>query len=422
MRHGEKNGSNPVGPVRVLRVIARLNIGGPAIQAVSLTRELDRGPFRSLLVCGDVEPHEGDMSYLALEQGVRPQRIEGLGREISPLKDIRVLYRILGVIHRFRPHIIHTHTAKAGTLGRAAGILWNLSHPWGWRVRLVHTFHGHVFHSYFGRIKTGVFLGIERFLGWFTDRIVVISRAQKNDICERYGIVPPRKARVVCLGFDLSGFAGGTPEQDRAARRDLLSREDAGDAFLVGFVGRLAPVKHPGMLLAAAARLKERGLIPEFRFVIVGDGELRAAMERETRKQGLSEYVIYAGWRRRMAPVYRALNAVALTSLNEGTPVCLIEAMAAGRPVAATAVGGVPDLLGGVEEDLGNGVKRAERGLLIRSGDDLALAHALACLRDRGPGIAASTTRARDYALSTFGMERLVSDVKGLYREVMEGP
>ncbi len=392
-------------PLRILRVIARLNIGGPAIQAISLTGAF-QGPDRvSMLVCGDVEPHEGDMAYLAEARGVRPWKLQGLGREISPVNDLRVLVRLLGIVARFRPEILHTHTAKAGTLGRTAGILWNALHTREARVRLVHTFHGHVFHSYFGRTKTRVFLEIERFLARFTHRIVVISPAQKEDICRRFRIAPPEKVTVVPLGFDLEPFA---------RLEEAQPTQDPG--FRVGLVGRLAPVKNHRMLLEAAVRLRGGGRVPPVEFAIVGDGELRDDLEQEAAALDLLDAVAFQGWRRDMAAVYAALDAVALTSLNEGTPVTLIEAMAAARPVVATAVGGVPDLLGHVLEDLGCGVMRTERGLRIPSGDERALAHAVAYLQDHPEERCALGRRARAYAMSTFGMERLVNDLEGLYR------
>ncbi len=404
--------------MRVLRIIARLNIGGPAIQAVTLTRAFRQAGHPSLLVCGDVESHEGDMAYLARNQGVQPHKVEGLGREISLVNDFRVLVRLLGMVRRFRPSIIHTHTAKAGTLGRLAGMLWNAFHAGGGKVLLIHTFHGHVFHSYFGRWKTRLFLSIERFLARFTHCIVVISPAQKRDICGRYGIAPPGKVAIVPLGFDLGPFARveenphapGVPGRDSSPKARPLR---------VGIVGRLAPVKNHRLLLKAAARLHHEGPPGGFRFCVVGDGELRDSLERETRELGLSHAVTYWGWRQEMAPVYADLDAVVLTSNNEGTPVSLIEAMAAARPIVATAVGGVPDLLGREVEVLGKGVSRAERGLLVPPEDERALVHALQYLRDREEEAAAMGERARTHAVTAFGLERLVKDLEGLYRELM---
>ncbi len=405
--------------VRVLRVIARLNIGGPAIQTVSLTRELRGGGWDSLLVCGRVEPYEGDMSYLAREQGVEPLEIAGLGREISPLRDLRVLAELVRVIRAYRPAVIHTHTAKAGTLGRAAGVLMNAARPAGRRIRLVHTFHGHVFSGYFGRTKTAFFLWIERFLAKFTDRIVAVSAEQKRDICDRFRIASPDRVSVVPLGFDLGPFVS-----DGNPKGGLRERFSAGGeySYLVGVAGRLAPVKNHSMLLGAARLLEESGRAEGIRFIIVGDGELRAELEQEAGDLGLAGRVAFEGWHRSMPQVYKALDAVALTSFNEGTPVSLIEAMAAGRPVVATAVGGVPDLLGPVLERRDQGFCIAERGILVRSGDVPGMAAALAFLRD-GPGRASlMSDRARAWALASHGLQRLVNDVKGMYMEVLKTP
>lgn len=406
--------------MRVLLVIARLNIGGPAIQAVALTRRLSAQGVDTLLVCGRVGAHEGDMAYLAQEQGVTPIFLQALGREIMPLADVNSLTALTKLVREFRPHILHTHTAKAGALGRMVGVLWNLTHAGKERIRLVHTFHGHVFHSYFSPAKTKVFLWIERCLARFTDRIIVISPAQKEDICRRYRIAPPWKTVMLPLGFDLTALTVDNGQEARqAARLELLNCHGAAGLFLVGFVGRLAPVKNPHMFVSAAKRLQEKNMAPGLGFVFVGDGELRKDLEHEVGRLGLSDRVFFAGWRRNMAEVYQALDAVALTSLNEGTPVSLIEAMAAGLPIAATAVGGVPDLLGRVKKDLGQGVLLARRGLLIPSGDDAALAFALGYLRDNQAETRAVKTEAGRFALSAYSLDRHVKDMKDLYSELV---
>ena len=178
-------------PIRILRIIARLNIGGPAIQAISLSNHLSRDGYKTLLVSGKVAPHEGDMGYFDKEKGVQPVLLPGMGREISPLGDIKSLIDLRQIIKRFKPHIIHTHTAKAGTLGRLAGFSINMARGSEERIRLVHTFHGHTFHRYFGSLKTRLFIQIEKFLSRFTDRIIVVSPLQQRDICWRYEIAPP---------------------------------------------------------------------------------------------------------------------------------------------------------------------------------------------------------------------------------------
>ncbi|EFK95679.1 glycosyl transferase, group 1 [sediment metagenome] len=317
-------------PIRILRVIARLNIGGPAIQAVTLGDLFSRGRFRTRLVCGQVGTHEGDMSYLASARQVDPVVLPTLGREISVLDDLNSFSGLRKMISEFRPHIIHTHTAKAGTLGRLAGISQNAQRIFGQKIKLVHTFHGHVFHSYFSPLKTYAFIKIERFLARFTDRIIVISSSQERDICETYKIAKSHQVQVVPLGFDLSGFEKLSPP----APRGVVS---------VGIIGRLAPVKNHRMLFEAVKSLKEQGAGDAFEFRVVGDGELREALTREATDLGIEKNIVFTGWQKQMPEVYRKLDAVVLTSLNEGTPVSLIEAMASARPVIATAVGGVRD-------------------------------------------------------------------------------
>lgn len=395
-------------PIRILRVIARLNIGGPAIQAVTLSDLFSRGRFRTRLVCGRVGAHEGDMSYLACSRQVDPVVLPTLGREISALDDLRSFSELRKIIGEFNPHIIHTHTAKAGTLGRLAGISMNAQRILGRKIRLVHTFHGHVFHSYFGSFRTAAFMRIERFLARFTDRIIVISATQEEDICGKYRIAHPRQVKVIPLGFDLSGFEQLNPPAPQGT-------------FSVGIVGRLAPVKNHRMLLEAVRILKDQGEDHAFSFYVVGDGELRETLEREAATLGIQRSVLFTGWQKDMPEVYRKLDAVVLTSLNEGTPVSLIEAMAAARPVIAADVGGVRDLMGPVDTVRGEGYKLACHGVLVPSGDSRALAEALRfAIRKRGVMMEA-VERARKHVLQSYSLERLVGDMSALYEDLLKG-
>jgi glycosyltransferase involved in cell wall biosynthesis len=421
-------------PVRILRVIARLNIGGPAIQAVTLSDLFSRGRFRTRLVCGQVGTHEGDMSFLAHSRQVNPVVLPALGREISVLDDLRSFSGLRRIIREFNPHIIHTHTAKAGSLGRLAGISLNARRIFGPKIKLVHTFHGHVFHSYFSSRKTFVFINIERFLARFTDRIVAISSSQKRDICEIYKIAGPQQVQVVPLGFDLSGF-------------ERLSPPAPQELFSVGIIGRLAPVKNHRMLFEAVKTLKEQGEGHAFKFFVVGDGELRAALTREAAALGTEKSVLFTGWQKEMPEVYRNLDAVVLTSLNEGTPVSLIEAMAAARPVIATDVGGVRDLMGEidpstefkacsgstpselraaargsrrVDTEKGQGYKLARHGVLVPSGDSKALAEALLfALRER-TSVNRIAERARPHVIHDYSLDRLARDMETLYEELLK--
>jgi len=347
------------------------------------------------------------MSYLASSRQVDPVVLPTLGREISALDDVRSFSELRKIIGEFKPHLIHTHTAKAGTLGRLAGISMNAQRMFGRKIRLVHTFHGHVFHSYFSPLKTSVFMKIERFLARFTDRILVISASQEKDICEKNRIAHPRQVQVVPLGFDLSGFErlGPPPPQG---------------TFSVGIIGRLAPVKNHRMLFETVRILKDQGEDHAFNFFVVGDGELRDALTREAATLGIEKNVLFTGWQKEMPEVYRKLDAVVLTSLNEGTPVSLIEAMAAARPVIATEVGGVRDLMGQVDTETGEGYKLARHGILVPSEDSRALAEALRfALREKTLTIEMAE-RARKHVLQTYSLERLVGDMAALYEGLLK--
>jgi len=356
------------------------------------------------------------MSYLALAQGVDPEIIPSLGREISPLDDLRTYGELRRIIRDFHPDIVHTHTAKAGTLGRIAGIgLKNLARS-SKRTRFIHTFHGHVFSGYFGPGKTLLFVLIERFLARLTDRIVVISPLQFEDISHKYRIAAPEKVRVIPLGFDLTPFHDCRYFRKEARRQ--FARSENENTLVVGIVGRLTPIKNHRMFLDAAGFLKpgEKGI--SFRFLVVGDGELREELEEYARKLGISQIVEFAGWHKDMPGVYAAMDAVALTSINEGTPVTLIEAMAAGIPVVATAVGGVPDLLGETVEKL-SGCRIAERGILVPSNDPASLADALLFLLKSRQRSARMSARAKEYVLNRYSTERLLNDMERLYSEVL---
>ena len=401
-------------PIRILRIIARLNIGGPAIQAVKLSARFSDPVCQTLLVCGNVSPGEGDMSYLASAEGVTPKILAGFGREISLLDDLRSLQNLRKIILDFRPHIIHTHTAKAGTLGRVAGILTR-GRPQG-RPRLIHTFHGHVFEGYFGSLKAFVFLQIERFLARFTDRIVVISPLQFADICGKYRIASPRKVKIVPLGFELERFRDAK-RKGRDARVEIFGAQSE-NLFVVGIVGRLTRIKNHRMFLDAVRILKDRGSDTRFRFFVVGDGELREELERYSRELGIDELVVFAGWHQDMVPAYGMMDAVALTSMNEGTPVSLIEAMAAGVPVISTSVGGVPDVLGMSKPE--TGFSMAQRGLLVRPGEPEELAEAISFLLKNPGASERMVKRAREYVLREYAMERLMEDIGSLYSEVLQ--
>jgi glycosyltransferase involved in cell wall biosynthesis len=406
-----------VAPIRIIRAIARLNIGGPAVHVISLCERLARDRYQTRLVCGKVSAHEGDMSYLAMKKGIEFVMVENLGRELSPLGDISALKELRTLAKEFDPHIIHTHTAKAGTLGRLTGMSLNAVRRKRSRIRLVHTFHGHVFHSYFGPLKSLAFVQIERFLAKFTDRIVVVSPLQKKEICDKYSIADPAKVTVIPLGFDLHGFKARSDSVKAMRKRFFPAAPDR--ITVVGIVGRLTGVKNHRMFLEAAKGLLEAAGDQVFRFLIVGDGELSEELMSYARKLGVSHAVVFSGWQKEMAAVYNAMDVVVLTSLNEGTPVTLIEAMAARKPVVATEVGGVPDLLGSIDREEIEGYKVAERGLLVPSAKPIILTKAVLHLTGHREWARQMAEKASQYACEHFSEERLVKDMESLYEELM---
>ena len=400
-------------PIRILRLIARLNIGGPAIQAITLSSELPRDQYQTLLVCGRLSPGEGDMTYLALDKGVHRFNIKELGRNISLLDDLKSLFIIRKIIKRFKPDILHTHTAKAGTLGRLAALSLRASILTSKKIRVFHTFHGHTFHSYFNALKTFIFIRVERFLARFTDRIIVVSEQQKNDICDTFKIADEKKVQIIRLGFDLSAY-GKIATNRRTYSPDSNTCINS-EPFRVGIVGRLAAVKNHILLFEAINYLRTWAKIDKFRFIVVGDGELKTELVAEANKLKVSKAITFYGWRKNMSAVYTQLDAVVLTSKNEGTPVAIIEAMAASRPVVATAVGGVPDLIGSVTGKKADGFQIGERGLILPSENAEALAGALLFVMENQNELKPTIRRAKAFALANYSQQRLLNDIQTLY-------
>ncbi len=418
--------------MKIVRIIARLNVGGPARHVVWLTAGLREPEFETLLVAGTVPAGEDDMGYFAAEQGVEPHIIPQMSREISA-QDALTIWKLYRLFRRERPDVVHTHTAKAGTVGRTSGMLYRWL-TWGTLLgrpracRFVHTYHGHIFHSYYGRLKTRLFLTIERALARLvTDRIVVISRQQYREIHEEFKVGCAAQFRIIPLGLELNVFADW--RQRRNVLRDEL-RASAGDV-LVGIVGRLTEVKNHALFLRTVARYKEQaGLTTadggRVRFVVIGDGHLRAGLEEQARALGLTDDVAFLGTRNDAQNFYPALDIVALTSRNEGTPLTLIEAMANERAVIATAVGGVVDLLGeAAAHDESDALKNAggaavlcERGVRVAAGDEEAFCAGLKRLISDGELRRELGERGRRYVETEYAKERLLADVKKLYAEL----
>jgi glycosyltransferase involved in cell wall biosynthesis len=384
--------------IRVLRVIARLNVGGPAIQAITLSRLLAERGYETRLVRGREGPREGSMDALAEELGVKPVSLPALQRRIG-LGDLAALLFLRRQIREWQPQILHTHAAKAGALGRLAALLSGRSRP----PVIVHTFHGHVLTGYFSPFVSGLFRWIERLLARITTRLIAVSEEVRGDLV-RLRVAPAEQIVVVPLGFDLSRFV--VPEEERRARREAF-RSDLGlplDAPLVTLVGRLEPIKRVDRFLRVANRIEE----PRAWFLVVGDGSLREQLQESAEARRLGERLVWAGLREDMPDVYFATDVLAVTSDNEGTAVTAIEAQAAGLPVVATRVGGMSSV-----------VLDGETGYLTAPDDEAALANALArlLLNERAPSTlgAAGEERVRQI----FALDRLLSDVDGLYRRLL---
>ncbi|MEO7971140.1 MAG: glycosyltransferase [bacterium] len=410
---------------KIVRVIARLNVGGPAKHVVWLTQGLSAPQFNSLLVAGTVPPGEEDMGYFATESGVAPLFVPQMSREISP-KDAVTVWKLYRLFRREQPDIVHTHTAKAGTVARLAGILYRWLTP-GTLLgrprpcRFVHTYHGHIFHSYYGPVKTRVFLTIEKILARLaTDRIVVISEQQLEEINQEFAVGRARQFAVIPLGLDLGVYARWQ-ERRETFRKELDA--DAND-ILVGIVGRLTEIKNHELFLQAAALFKEQfasaPVAARVRFIVIGDGQLRQQLEQQAQTKGLSNDVTFVGSRRDPENFYPALDILALTSRNEGTPLTLIEAMANARPVISTAVGGVLELLGQpLSDEEADAFVVCERGVRIRPGDAQGFAAGLAHLAGNESLRREIGERGLQFVLAHYAKERLLSDIKSLYADLL---
>ncbi|MGC8899996.1 MAG: glycosyltransferase [bacterium] len=396
---------NRIKHIKVLRVIARLNIGGPAIHTILLTHFLNTS-IETRLVVGNVSRGEESMDYLLEHYKVKPYYLNTLQRELSFAADIKSLFSIYKLIKEFKPDIVHTHTAKAGAVGRGAAILYNILHlRFGkHRVRIVHTFHGHVFKGYFNSITTSIFIWIERLLAIFTDRIIAVSDALKGELVNDYKIAKDHKIQVIYNGYDLKQFL------DVEASSDLKKQ-----SINITTVGRLVPIKGHKFLIKSFSLLT----FPS-ELIIVGDGVLKQELIQLTEGLKLSNRVHFTGYVKDIVPIYRKTDIFVLSSLNEGAPVAIIEALACAKPVVATNVGGVKDLLGNTEEQISKDVYLCERGMLVPPADERAIAVAISYLVNNPKISYEISVNGRAFVSKFFTVDRLIKDISSLYRDILQ--
>jgi glycosyltransferase involved in cell wall biosynthesis len=382
---------------RILRVIARLNMGGPALHVAYLTKGLESRGYDTTLVAGRLARGEDTMSFVADELGVEVVGLGELHREVSPFYDPVAITRLVREIRRVRPHILHTHTAKAGAVGRAAALLAGDARP----PVVVHTFHGHVLRGYFDPVRTQLFRETERALARHTTRLIAVGPQVRDDLVE-LGVAPAQQFSVIRLGIDLESRV---PTQDRRAEfRELFGIPE--ERFVVGWIGRMTAIKRVPDILSSFKLLLDRGV--DATLCLVGDGPDREPAELQAKELGIARHVISLGYQRDVSPYYALFDAFVLPSANEGTPVVAIEALAARRPVVATRVGGVPDV-----------VTEGEDGFLVDVGDVDAIADALERLA-RDPELRRSFgEQGHERVVPRYRVERLVDDIDELYRELL---
>ena len=381
-------------PVRVLRIIARLNVGGPAHHVTVLSANLDPDRYTTVLLTGATGPGESSFEHMALARGVHPHRVPGLGPAVRPLDDLRALAALVRHVRRFRPDVVHTHTAKAGMLGRLAARI-----ALGRRPVVVHTYHGHVLRGYFSPGVTAAYRAIERGLALLTTRLVGVSAATVDELVA-LRIAPRERFAVVPIGLDLTPFL--------AVRSDSAGlRADLGagpDTLVATFTGRLVPIKRVDLLIDAVAGARAQGA--DVRLVVAGDGELRAALEAQAAPLG--DAVRFLGVRDDLPALAAGTDLAVLASDNEGTPVALVEAAAAGVPALATDVGGTGDI-----------VRDGETGMLVPPGDVGALTAALVAAAADRAALARLGAAAREHVTARYAATRLVRDVDALYTQLL---
>ena len=399
----------PVEMYKILRIHNRMIIGGPSHNVTLLSAFLSP-EFETKLLVGRKDPTEKDASYIADQLGLFPIEISEMRRTVMPVFDLIAYFKIKKIIREFKPDIVHTHASKSGAIGRLAARACKVP-------LVVHTFHGHVFHSYFNKFLSDIVIRMERYLAKKTDAIVAISESQKYELSSVYRIAPAEKIHVIPLGFNLDKFS-----RDQDTKR-IIFRNKYGfgaDDMLIGIIGRIVAIKNHDMFLEVAARVKASCPEKKIRFVIIGDGDMRPQVEKKAGELGLSySYfithpgdqtdVVVTSWETEIDQALAGLDIVLLTSNNEGTPVSLIEAQSAGKPVVSTDVGGVEDI-----------VSHGSSGYITPVNDVTGFsAYVVELIRNEG--LRKSMGEAgHSNVIRKFSRQRLVRDMKQLYLGFLE--
>lgn len=392
---------------RVLRIFNRMIVGGPVLNATYLTRYM-APEFETLMVVGEKDEHEQDATYLAQQLGVDVVTIPEMGRSINLGADWNAYRKLQKLIRDFRPQVVHTHAAKPGALGRMA------AHSMGVPA-IVHTFHGHVFHSYFNRYKSGLYIQTERWLARRTHAIVAISDQQKKELVTDFGIAPAAKFHVIRLGLDLDKFG-----EDQETKRNLFRSQYglAPDEVAIGIIGRLVPVKNHELFLQGIRHVLQHSR-KKVRAFIIGDGETREQLKNSAQALGIpfsvhtdqqhKKPLVFTSWRNDVDVVMAGLDIVTLTSFNEGTPVSLIEAQAAARPIVSTRVGGIQDI-----------VKEGSTALLADSNDTPGYCSQLLRLAEDDTLRLGMGKEGPSLVSSRFSYQRLVREMSALYHQLLQ--
>ena len=383
---------------KILRIINRFNLGGPTYNAGLLTKYLS-DEYETILVGGNHEESEGSSMHIVEQLGLEPVIIPEMQRSINPKNDRIAYNKIQKIIQDFKPDIVHTHASKAGALGRRAA--FNAKIP-----QIYHTFHGHVFHSYFGSLKTNLYKNIERRLAKKSTNIIAISELQKKELSQIHRICPAEKIRVIPLGFDLTPFHTNTEAKRKEFRSKWNIKENE---VAIGIVGRIVPIKDHAFFIHVIERVLKK-TTKKIRVFIVGDGDERVNIQALISKKKLSyssnsspALFQFTSWMKNVDEVNAGMDIICLTSKNEGTPVSLIEAQASGNPVVSTNVGGIENV-----------ISAEETGFLSDVGDlEQFTINLLKLIENEGVRNNMSNKGREKSSLYTF--ENLISNMKSLY-------